>query len=90
MAQNKPEIAVDKSAKFRACERILSRHPTILARDRRLAEYQCGDHFNIDFALARLCKCGTKAAPIKFSRELLRRFRACAVKFKLAARMLFD
>jgi len=61
-----------------------------LARALRRGEHQCGGRFHIDFTLARLYKCGMKAAPIKFSRELLRRFRASAVKFRLAARMLFD
>ena len=76
MAQNKPEIAVDRGAKFRACELILS-GALNLARVLRRGEHQRGGRFHIDFTLARLCKCDTKAAPIKFSREL-RRSRASA------------
>ena len=61
-----------------------------LARALWRAKHHRGDRFNIDFTLAQLYKYSTKAVPIKFSRELLCRSRASAVKFRLAARMLFD
>ncbi|EEV18140.1 hypothetical protein CAMGR0001_0895 [Campylobacter gracilis RM3268] len=64
MAQNKPEIAVDRSTKFRACEWILSRYSTI-SRVLSGVPNTSGDHFNIDFALTRALQIRHKSGAYK-------------------------